>query len=97
MRVARGDRLTLSSAGQARTLHDAMAQLHRQLLQQRIEALQTRQRAHGLDEIDQHALRALPRLRSGARRAPGACCQTTCCRRSRPALAAACRCALIAA
>ncbi|WP_311539073.1 hypothetical protein [Xanthomonas arboricola] len=66
MRVARGDRLTLSCAGQARTLHDAMAQLHRQLLQQRIEALQARQRAHGLDEIDQQALRALPRLRSGA-------------------------------
>ncbi|NYH48243.1 hypothetical protein [Xanthomonas arboricola] len=43
-----------------------MAQLHRQLLQQRIEALQTRQRARGLDEIDQRALRALPRLRSDA-------------------------------
>ncbi|NJC31902.1 hypothetical protein GGR79_003369 [Xanthomonas arboricola] len=43
-----------------------MAQLHRQLLQQRIEELQARQRAHGLDEIDQQALRALPRLRSTA-------------------------------
>lgn len=48
-------------------LHDAMAQLDRQLLQQRLEELQAKQRAQGLDDTDKYELRELLRLRPGAR------------------------------
>ena len=48
-------------------LRGAFAQLERQFLQQRLEELQAKQRAQGLDETDKYELRELLRLRPGAR------------------------------
>ncbi len=48
-------------------LHDVVVQLERQTLQQRLEELQAKQRAQGLDETDKYELRELLRLRPGAR------------------------------
>ncbi|MBB4129174.1 DNA primase [Xanthomonas translucens] len=47
-------------------LHDVVVQLERQTLQQRLEELQAKQRAQGLDETDKYELRELLRLRAGA-------------------------------
>ena len=40
-------------------LHDAIAQLEKQLLQQRVGELQAKQRLHGLDDTDKYELREL--------------------------------------
>ena len=40
-------------------LHDAIAQLEKQLLQQRVGELQAKQRQHGLDDTDKYELREL--------------------------------------
>jgi DNA primase len=44
-------------------LHDAIAQLEKQTLQQRIDELLAKQRQHGLDETDKYELRALLQAR----------------------------------
>jgi DNA primase, catalytic core len=46
-------------------LHDAIAQLERQTLQQRIDELQDKQRAQGLDETDKYELRMLLKVLAG--------------------------------
>ncbi|RRN59217.1 DNA primase [Pseudoxanthomonas sp. SGNA-20] len=46
-------------------LHDAIAQLERQTLQQRIDELQAKQRAQGLDETDKYELRMLLKVLAG--------------------------------
>ena len=48
-------------------LQDAAVQLERQLLQQRLEELQAKQREHGLDEMDKYELRELLRARAAIR------------------------------
>ncbi|WP_447729420.1 DNA primase [Pseudoxanthomonas suwonensis] len=49
----------------AHELHDAVAQLERQTLQQRIDELQAKQRAQGLDETDKYELRMLLQVLAG--------------------------------
>lgn len=49
----------------AHGLQDAVAQLERQTLQQRIDELQDKQRAQGLDETDKYEMRMLLRALSG--------------------------------
>ena len=49
----------------AHELHDAVAQLERQTLQQRIDELQQKQRAQGLDETDKYELRMLLQALAG--------------------------------
>src|SRR5690606_1567138 len=49
----------------AHELHDAVVQLERQTLQQRIDELQDKQRAQGLDETDKYEMRMLLRALSG--------------------------------
>lgn len=51
----------------AQELHDAIAQLEKQLLQQRVEELLAKQRAQGLDDTDKYELRALLKARAGVR------------------------------
>ncbi|HEY0332812.1 MAG TPA: DNA primase [Stenotrophomonas sp.] len=51
----------------AQELHDVAVQLERQLLQQRLEELQAKQRAQGLDETDKYELRELLKARAGFR------------------------------
>jgi DNA primase len=51
----------------AEELHDAVLQLERQLLQQRLEELQAKQRAQGLDETDKYELRELLKARASQR------------------------------
>ncbi|WP_374319594.1 DNA primase [Pseudoxanthomonas kaohsiungensis] len=46
-------------ASWAHELHDAVAQLERQTVQQRIDELQQKQRAQGLDETDKYEMRML--------------------------------------
>ena len=46
-------------------LHDAAAQLEEQTLRQRIDELQQKQRAQGLDETDKYELRMLPQALAG--------------------------------
>ena len=46
-------------------LHDAVAQLERQTVEQRIEELQAKNRDGGLDEADKYELRALLQARIG--------------------------------
>lgn len=48
-------------------LHDAVVQLERQLLQQRLEELQAKQRSVGLDDTDKYELRELLKVRAGLR------------------------------
>lgn len=48
-------------------LHDAVVQLERQLLLQRLEELQAKQRAQGLDEADKYELRELLKARANQR------------------------------
>jgi DNA primase len=48
-------------------LHDAVVQLERQLLLQRLEELQAKQRAQGLDETDKYELRELLKARANQR------------------------------
>jgi len=52
-------------AAWATELHDAVAQLERQTLQQRIDELQQKQRALGLDETDKYELRMLLQALAG--------------------------------
>ncbi|KAF1685211.1 DNA primase [Pseudoxanthomonas broegbernensis] len=52
-------------AGWAHELHDAVAQLERQTLQQRIDELQQKQRAQGLDETDKYEMRMLLQALAG--------------------------------
>ena len=49
----------------AHELHDAIAQLERQTLQQRIDELQQKARAQGLDETDKYELRMLLQVLAG--------------------------------
>ena len=46
-------------ASWAHELHDAVVQLERQTLQQRIDELQHKQRSQGLDQTDKFELRKL--------------------------------------
>ncbi|MCL7715515.1 DNA primase [Stenotrophomonas mori] len=48
-------------------LHDAIVQLEKQLLQQRLDELQAKQRQQGLDETDKYELRELLRARAAMR------------------------------
>ncbi len=48
----------------AQELHDVVAQLERQVLQQRLEELLAKQRAQGLDDTDKYELRALLKARA---------------------------------
>ncbi len=52
-------------ASWARELHDAVVQLERQSLQQRIDELQDKQRAQGLDDTDKYELRMLLQALAG--------------------------------
>ncbi|WP_372017541.1 DNA primase [Pseudoxanthomonas sp. 10H] len=52
-------------ASWAHELHDAVAQLERQTLQQRIDELQQKQRAQGLDDTDKYELRMLLQALAG--------------------------------
>ena len=45
-------------------LHDAVAQLEKQLLQQRLEELLAKQRQQGLDDTDKYELRELLKARA---------------------------------
>jgi DNA primase len=47
-------------------LHDAVVQLEKQTLQQRLDELLAKQRAHGLDETDKYELRELLKIRAAA-------------------------------
>ncbi|SEM12996.1 DNA primase [Pseudoxanthomonas sp. GM95] len=47
-------------------LHDAVVQLEKQTLQQRLDELLNKQRAQGLDETDKYELRELLKIRAGA-------------------------------
>ncbi len=55
------------TASWTQELHDAVAQLERQLLQQRLEELQAKQRAQGLDDTDKYELRELLKARATLR------------------------------
>ncbi|MCW0424281.1 hypothetical protein NB713_002224 [Xanthomonas sacchari] len=46
-------------------LHDVVVQLEKQTLQQRLDELQAKQRAQGLDETDKYELRELLKARAG--------------------------------
>ena len=48
-------------------LHDAVAQLEKQLLVQRLEELLAKQRQQGLDDTDKYELRELLKARAGLR------------------------------
>ena len=48
-------------------LHDAVAQLEKQLLMQRLDELQAKQRQQGLDDTDKYELRELLKARAGLR------------------------------
>ena len=48
-------------------LHDAIVQLEKQLLQQRLDELQAKQRQQGLDETDKFELRELLKARATMR------------------------------
>src|SRR5690606_25794667 len=52
-------------ASWAAELHDAIAQLERQTLQQRIDELQQKQRSQGLDSFDKYELRQLLQALAG--------------------------------
>ena len=52
-------------AGWSHELHDAVAQLERQALQQRIDELQDKQRSHGLDDTDKYEMRMLLQALAG--------------------------------
>ncbi|SBV37200.1 DNA primase [uncultured Stenotrophomonas sp.] len=54
-------------ASWAQELHDALAQLEKQLLQQRLDELQTKQRQQGLDDTDKYELRELLKARAAMR------------------------------
>jgi len=51
----------------AQELHDAAVQLERQLVMQRIEELQAKQRSQGLDDTDKYEMRELLKSRAGFR------------------------------
>ncbi len=51
-------------ASWAQELHDAITQLEKQLLQQRLDELQAKQRQQGLDETDKYELRELLKARA---------------------------------
>ncbi len=51
-------------ASWAQELHDAIAQLEKQLLQQRLDELQAKQRQQGLDDTDKYELRELLKARA---------------------------------
>ncbi|MCW4456002.1 DNA primase [Flavobacterium sp. MXW15] len=51
----------------AQELHDAVAQLEKQLLQQRLDELQAKQRQQGLDDTDKYELRELLKARASLR------------------------------
>ena len=51
----------------AQELHDVAVQLERQLLMQRIDELQTKQRAQGLDDTDKYEMRELLKARAAFR------------------------------
>ncbi|MNV10741.1 DNA primase DnaG DnaB-binding protein [compost metagenome] len=48
-------------------LQDAINQLEKQLLQQRLDELQAKQRQQGLDDTDKYELRELLKARAGMR------------------------------
>lgn len=54
-------------ASWAQELHDAVVQLEKQLLQQRLDELQAKQRQQGLDETDKYELRELLKTRATMR------------------------------
>ena len=51
----------------AQELHDVAVQLERQLIMQRIDELQAKQRAQGLDDTDKYEMRELLKARAGFR------------------------------
>ncbi|WP_269792682.1 DNA primase [Stenotrophomonas sp. Iso1] len=55
-------------ASWAQELQDAINQLEKQLLQQRLDELQDKQRQQGLDDTDKYELRELLKARAGTRR-----------------------------
>ncbi len=54
-------------ASWAQELHDAITQLEKQLLQQRLDELQAKQRQQGLDDTDKYELRELLKARAAMR------------------------------
>ena len=54
-------------ASWSQELHDAIIQLEKQLLQQRLDELQAKQRQQGLDETDKYELRELLKARASMR------------------------------
>ncbi len=56
-----------TEASWAQELHDAVAQLEKQLLVQRLEELLAKQRQQGLDDTDKYELRELLKARAGLR------------------------------
>ena len=59
MRKLAAQALPGDGASWAHELHDAVVQLERQTLQQRIDELQHKQRSQGLDQTDKFELRKL--------------------------------------